>query len=83
MFVPPIMFVVDSPMVGVELTTTGAGFIGIPIGEGLMMTGLGFDMGTMPVIPDIESSRRPSSVSTENEAFCDVLRAIALGRSTS
>jgi hypothetical protein len=76
-------------MTGVGFIMTGIGFI--TTGVGLMMTGIGLDMagagfimGDMAGIPDpMDSRARPSSISTEIDAFRRVLREIIVRRSCS
>ncbi len=75
MFVPPITVVGELTMVGIE---------GIATVVGPMLTSDGFIMGAMLDIPiAMDSTVRPSRLSTENDAFRGVLRAIVLRRSCS
>jgi hypothetical protein len=77
-----VMVVVELPIAGIEVVTTGVGLIGIPIAGGLMMTGIGFDIGPMADMPDPMDRRHfPSRLSTESDAFRPALLADTLSRS--
>jgi hypothetical protein len=75
MFVPPIVLVPELTMVGIE---------GIATVVGTMLTSDGAIMGAMLDIPvAMESTLRPSRLSTESDAVRGILRAIVRRRSCS